>query len=62
MVHNQVNATIPSLSGFGVGFGYLNTEPHRVFGAPGKYSQDLFNINCSNTLYFDPCLLCKSLP
>ena len=53
-VHNQVNAPIPSLSGW-IGFGYLNTQPQRVFGALAKYSQDLFNINCSNTLYFDPC-------
>ncbi len=27
--------------GFGVGFGYLNTEPNRVFGALGN--------NCSHT-------------
>ena len=26
---------LPSASGFGVGFGYLNTEPNRVFGALG---------------------------
>jgi len=34
----QVNpyAPIPSASGFGMGFGYLNTEPNRVFGALGK--------------------------
>ena len=28
-------APIPSASGFGMGFGYLITEPHRVFGALG---------------------------
>ena len=29
-------APIPSASGLGVGFRYLNTEPHRVFGALDK--------------------------
>ena len=28
---------LPSGNGLGVGFGYLNTEPHRVFGALGCF-------------------------
>ena len=34
-------APIPSASGLGVGFGYLNTEPNRIFGALGL-QEDMF--------------------
>ena len=35
MLENIPYAPIPSASGFGVGFGYLNTGTNRVFGALG---------------------------
>ena len=35
LVWHPLSSLLPSASGLGVGFGYLNTEPNRVFGALG---------------------------